>query len=29
MTVLRRDKTEALRGGGRRWLMQDDGSQMS
>jgi len=29
MTVLRWDKTEVSRGGGRRWWMQEDGSQMS
>ena len=26
---LSRDKTEVSRGGGRRWWMQEDGSQMS
>jgi len=29
LTVLRRDKTEVSRGGGRRWWIQEDGSQMS
>jgi len=29
VTVLSRDKTEVYRGGGRRWWMQEDGSQMS
>jgi len=29
VTVLSRDKTEVSRGGGRRWWMQEDGSQMS
>jgi len=29
VTVLRWDKTEVSHGGGRRWRMQEDGSQMS